>query len=46
MKFPRMANVDNMWNRTGIFFLLVSIFSGGKLFSATGSRVGWAIGPQ
>ena len=29
---------DN-YNRT------VSVFSGGKLFSATGWKVGWAVGP-
>jgi len=39
-ELPRMAKVKNMWNRT------VSIYSAGKLFSMTGIRVGWAIGPQ
>ena len=34
------ATVGNNWDRT------VSIFSGGKLFSCTGWKVGWAIGPQ
>jgi aspartate/methionine/tyrosine aminotransferase len=29
-----------MWERT------VSIYSAGKLFSITGSRMGWAIGPK
>lgn len=37
---PRFANLsDDAWNRT------VSLSSAGKLFSATGVRVGWAIGP-
>ena len=34
------STVGNNWDRT------VSIFSGGKLFSCTGWKVGWAIGPQ
>lgn len=34
------ASVGNNWNRT------VSVFSGGKLFNATGWKIGWAIGPQ
>ena len=34
------ATVGNNWNRT------ISIFSGGKLFNATGWKVGWTIGPQ
>jgi aspartate/methionine/tyrosine aminotransferase len=29
-----------MWERT------VSVHSAGKLFSVTGARVGWAIGPS
>lgn len=29
-----------MWNKT------VSVHSAGKLFSVTGARVGWAIGPE
>ena len=33
------ASLGNNYNRT------VSVFSGGKLFSATGWKVGWAIGP-
>ncbi|KRW98636.1 Pyridoxal phosphate-dependent transferase [Pseudocohnilembus persalinus] len=37
---PRMAKVDGMWERT------VNVSSAGKLFSATGIRVGWAIGPN
>ncbi|KAI9482646.1 MAG: pyridoxal phosphate-dependent transferase [Benjaminiella poitrasii] len=39
-KFPRIANVDNLWDRT------VTVGSGGKSFAATGWRVGWLIGPQ
>jgi len=38
--FPRMANVPGMWDRT------VSVYSAGKIFSCTGLRVGWAIGPE
>ena len=34
------ATLGDNWNRT------VSVFSGGKLFSATGWKVGWAIGPS
>ena len=34
------ASVGNNWDRT------VSIFSGGKLFSCTGWKIGWAIGPK
>jgi len=33
------AAVGNNWERT------VSLYSGGKLFSATGWKLGWAIGP-
>jgi aspartate/methionine/tyrosine aminotransferase len=33
------ASIADNWNRT------VSVFSGGKLFSATGWKVGWGIGP-
>ncbi len=33
------ASIDDNWNRT------ISVFSGGKLFSATGWKVGWAVGP-
>ncbi|EGR27896.1 kynurenine-oxoglutarate transaminase, putative [Ichthyophthirius multifiliis] len=40
LKLPRFANLPNTWNRT------ISVYSAGKLFSATGIRVGWAIGPQ
>lgn len=34
------ATVGNNWNRT------ITVFSGGKLFNATGWKVGWAIGPE
>lgn len=37
---PRMSNIPGMWDRT------ISIMSAGKNFSATGCRIGWAIGPQ
>ena len=37
---PRMGKTKNMWNRT------VSICSAGKLFSATGIRIGWTIAPE
>jgi len=33
------ASMGDSWNKT------ISVFSGGKLFSATGWKVGWAIGP-
>lgn len=33
------ANIGNNFDRT------ISIFSGGKLFSCTGWKIGWAIGP-
>jgi aspartate/methionine/tyrosine aminotransferase len=33
------ASVGNNWERT------VSIYSGGKLFNATGWKLGWCIGP-
>ena len=39
-KHTLFANVRNNWNKT------ISIFSGGKLFSATGWKVGWSIGPE
>ena len=34
------ASIGDNWQRT------VSIYSGGKLFNATGWKVGWAIGPE
>lgn len=37
-EFPRIANVDGMWNRT------ITLSSGGKIFSATGARIGWFVG--
>ena len=37
---PRVANLPGLWSRT------VSVFSGGKTFSCTGWRVGWAVGPE
>ncbi|KAG2206069.1 hypothetical protein INT46_010073 [Mucor plumbeus] len=39
-KFPRIANIDNLWERT------ITVGSGGKSFAATGWRVGWLIGPD
>ncbi|KAI8074914.1 pyridoxal phosphate-dependent transferase [Gongronella butleri] len=38
-KFPRIATMDNFWDRT------ITVGSGGKSFAATGWRVGWLIGP-
>lgn len=35
-----MAKIDGMFERC------INICSAGKLFSATGVRVGWAIGPE
>lgn len=40
LQIPRIANLPGMWERT------ISISSAGKLFSATGVRIGWAIGPE
>jgi len=37
---PRMASLEGMWEKT------LTISSAGKIFSATGVRIGWAIGPQ
>jgi aspartate/methionine/tyrosine aminotransferase len=37
---PRLANLPGMWDRT------ISIMSAGKIFSATGIRIGWGIGPK
>jgi len=37
---PRMASIPEMWERT------LTIHSAGKIFSATGIRIGWAIGPN
>lgn len=38
--FPRIANVEGMWEKT------VSLYSAGKVFSCTGFRGGWAVGPE
>ena len=38
--FPRIANEDGMWNRT------LTLSSAGKIFSATGVRIGWLIGNE
>lgn len=35
-----LANVKGFWNKT------VSVYSGGKTFSCTGWRIGWAVGPD
>ena len=35
-----MACLDGMWDRT------LSVHSAGKIFSVTGWKVGWVIGPQ
>ncbi|KAI6660531.1 tyrosine aminotransferase [Oopsacas minuta] len=35
----RVAAVEGMWKRT------VSVFSAGKMFSVTGWKLGWAVGP-
>ncbi|KAL4510636.1 hypothetical protein ABPG72_004790 [Tetrahymena utriculariae] len=40
LQIPRIANIPGMWERT------ISVSSAGKLFSATGVRIGWAIGPE
>lgn len=37
LHIPRFATLLGMWERT------ISISSAGKLFSATGVRVGWAV---
>ncbi|KAI8370418.1 pyridoxal phosphate-dependent transferase [Radiomyces spectabilis] len=39
-KFPRIATLGNLWERT------ITVGSGGKSFAATGWRVGWLIGPE
>lgn len=36
---PRMSNVEGMFDRC------ISVSSAGKIFGATGIRVGWLIGP-
>lgn len=40
MDNPRMANLPGMWDKT------ITVYSGGKKFSWTGIRFGWAIGPN
>ena len=37
---PRVANYPNLFERT------ISVFSGGKTYSCTGWRIGWAVGPK
>ncbi|XP_030853561.1 kynurenine--oxoglutarate transaminase 3-like isoform X1 [Strongylocentrotus purpuratus] len=39
-KFTRMASLPGMWDRT------ITVCSAGKIFSATGWKLGWSIGPQ
>lgn len=38
-KHTPFASIGNNWERT------ISIYSGGKLYNATGWKLGWAIGP-
>lgn len=38
--FKRLATYNSLWDRT------ISIYSGGKTYSCTGWRIGWAIGPE
>jgi len=39
-KHVPFASIGDNWERT------VSMYSGGKLFSATGWKIGWAIAPH
>ncbi|XP_063966225.1 kynurenine aminotransferase-like isoform X1 [Lytechinus pictus] len=39
-KFTRIATLPDMWDRT------ITVCSAGKIFSATGWKLGWSIGPQ
>ncbi|XP_041481382.1 kynurenine--oxoglutarate transaminase 3-like isoform X1 [Lytechinus variegatus] len=39
-KFTRIATLPGMWDRT------ITVCSAGKIFSATGWKLGWSIGPQ
>jgi aspartate/methionine/tyrosine aminotransferase len=39
VKFVRFASIGDNYNKS------VTVYSGGKLFNATGWKVGWAIGP-
>lgn len=38
-KHLSFANYGNNWHKT------ITVFSAGKLFNATGWKIGWAIGP-
>jgi aspartate/methionine/tyrosine aminotransferase len=38
-ELPKMSFIEGMYDRT------VSVYSGGKIFSCTGARVGWVVGP-
>jgi aspartate/methionine/tyrosine aminotransferase len=37
---PRLANYKNLFERT------LNVYSGGKTYSCTGWRIGWAVGPE
>ena len=39
-EFIRFASIPDMWERT------ISVISAGKLFSITGWRIGYGIGPE
>jgi len=39
-ELPRMSTVKGMWEKC------ISVMSAGKIFNATGIRIGWAIGPN
>jgi kynurenine aminotransferase len=39
-ELPRIHRRKELWDR------IISIYSGGKTFSCTGWRIGWAIGPK
>lgn len=40
LELPRMATLPGMWDRC------INIMSAGKIFSITGIRLGWALGPK
>lgn len=40
IEFVSFASIGDNWNRT------ITVYSGGKLFNATGWKVGWAVGPE
>ena len=40
IKHVSFAAIGDNWKRT------ISIYSGGKLFNATGWKIGWGIGPE